>query len=411
MHVDMDAFYAAVEVKEQPGLRGRAVLVGGTGNRGVVCSASYEARAYGVRSATPMAQARRLCPQAVVLAPRFDRYQAYSKQLHQVFNRLTPLVEGIALDEAFLDITGSTALFGPPERMAERVRHEVQLELGLACSVGAGPNKLVAKLASKEAKPRPSRRGVVPGPGAVIVPEEEVLAFLWPMPVGALWGVGRASEERLARLGVTTVGALAALPRGPVIAALGNAAGVLAYELAWGRDPRPVVPDRPVKSIGHEETYPVDVVDRQELQRRLVLMAGSVAARVRQHGFLARTVTLKLRYDDFATITRSHTFASPQLSGPALWEACRAMLEAVDLRRGVRLLGVTASGLVPAQQGSGEQLRLGLSEGPAEAEAWGRASRAMDAVRRRFGEGALAPATTLGAEKSSRWPSGPSGQG
>jgi DNA polymerase-4 len=358
-----------------------------------------------------MAQARRLCPQAVALSPRFDRYQAYSKQLHQVFNRLTPLVEGIALDEAFLDITGSTALFGPPAHIAGRVREEVQLELGLACSVGAGPNKLVAKLASKEAKPRASRHGVVPGAGSVIVPEEDVLGFLWPMPVGALWGVGRAAQERLARLGVTTVGALAALPRGPVVSALGKAAGELVYELAWGRDTRPVVPDRPVKSIGHEETYPVDVVDRQELERRLVVMADSVAARVRQHGSLARTVTLKLRYDDFATITRSHTFASPQLSGPALWEACRSMLDGVDLRQGVRLLGVTASGLVTADQAPGEQLRLGLSEGPGEDEAWGRASRAVDAVRRRFGEGAVAPAATLGAPARPRWPSGPSGHG
>jgi len=433
MHVDIDAFYAAVEVKEQPELYGRPVVVGGTGNRGVVCSASYEARAFGVHSAMPTAHARRMCPNAVFLPPRFDRYQAYSQKLHHVFNQLTPLVEGIALDEAFLDLTGATALFGPPEDIGARVRHEVRQELGLTCSVGAGPNKLVAKLASKQAKPTASRRGVQPGEGIVIIAPAEVLGFLWPMPVDALWGVGRASEERLARLGVTTVGALAALPADAVVSALGKAAGGLAHELAWGRDDREVVPGRPLKSIGHEETYPTDVADRDELHRRLVVMSDSVAARVRHHGSLARTVTLKLRYDDFTTITRSHTFSSPQMTGPAIWDAAAALLAPLDLRRGVRLLGVTASGLVPASEDPGEQLRFDLAPPAGQAEAgdtghgpapsapaggdagaaghtdsgpiaWERASRAIDKVRERFGDGAVRPATTLSTAKRPSWP-------
>lgn len=444
MHVDIDAFYAAVEVKEQPDLVGRPVIVGGTGNRGVVCSASYEARAFGVHSAMPTAHARRLCPNAVFLSPRFDKYQAYSQKLHYVFNQLTPLVEGIALDEAFLDITGSLALFGPPDHVAARARHDVTRDLGLACSVGAGPNKLVAKLASKLAKPTASRRGTEPGRGTVIVAPQDVLGFLWPMPVGSLWGIGRAAEDRLARLGVSTVGALAALPVEAVVSALGRSAGELAYGLAWGRDDRAVVPDRPLKSIGHEETYPTDVRDREELHRRLVLMADSVAARVRRHGSLARTVTLKLRYDDFTTITRSHTFSSPQMTGPALWDAAGALLAPLDMRRGVRLLGVTASGLVPAQEAPGEQLQLDLGppspaaqSGPTESApaesgaarggaarggpagrpptggepvAWERASRAMDAVRQRYGDGAVGPATTLGTGKRPSWPTRPSGQ-
>lgn len=432
MHVDMDAFYAAVEVKEQPELKGRPVVVGGSGNRGVVCSASYEARIFGVRSATPMTQARRLCPQAVCLPPRFDLYQRDSRKLHEILKDITPLVEGIALDEAFLDITGSTALFGSPGRIAADVRARVQKELALTCSVGLGPNKLVAKLASKEAKPRATRQGVKPGPGTVLVAADEVLDFLWPLPVGALWGVGRAAQERLARLGVQTVGALAALPAASVVSALGKAAGQLVYELSWGRDDRQVEPDRPVKSIGHEETYPADVFDREQLKRRLVVMGDLVAARLRQHGFVAKTVVLKLRYDDFTTVSRSHTFPVPQSSGPSLWQMAAAMFDTLDLRNGIRLLGVTASGLLPVADAPGEQLQLDLVSEPgpreidavlseglasssrpvpvtADARAWDRASRAMDAVRERFGDRAVGPATSFGEGERVHWPAGLSG--
>lgn len=443
LHVDMDAFYASVESREDPSLKGRPVLVGGTGGRGVVCSASYEARRFGVRSATPMAQARRLCPQAVVLAPRFELYQRYSRVLHLVFNEITPLVEGIGLDEAFLDVTGATTLLGPPQVIAARARQEVQRQLGLSCSVGAGPNKLVAKLASKEAKPRVGPEGVSPGRGTVIVPEAEVLGFLWPMPVEALWGVGRATAQRLHKLGVTTVGSLAALPAAAAVSALGKGAGELVYQLAWGRDERAVVPDRAPKSIGHEETYPEDVTDRDELLRRLVMMADSVASRLREHDFVARTVTLKLRYGDFATVTRSHTFSTPEATGPALWTAAAALLGELDLRQGARLLGVTASGLLPSGTSPGQQLQLDLASGAAlvpglaasgaghhagareeapsrsgasmgdagTSPAWDRASRAVDAVRARFGDTAVGPAVGLGGRRRPRWPSGPAGRG
>jgi len=410
----MDAFFASVEIKENPALRGQPVVVGGTGNRGVVASASYEARAFGIGSAMPAARARRLCPHLVFLPSRFELYQRYSERLHEVLRTFTPLVEGIGLDEAYLDISGGGGLFGTPSETAAQVLKRVRAELDLGCSVGAGPNKLIAKLASKAAKPRASREGPVPGRGTVVVDEAEVLGFIWPMPVEALSGVGPANSARLHKLGVTTVAQLAALPVEAATAALGKAAGTFLYSLAWGRDQRPVVADRAIKSIGHEETYQTDLVDREQLERQLVLMADSVAASVRRHGFVARTVTLKLRYGDFTTLTRSHTFASPQTSGPILWAAAKVLLTSLDLREGARLLGLSASGLLPADLSPGEQLQLqlGTMTGPADpatptpaghsgrdraaGPSWAKASDAVDAVRARFGAAAVGPAASLG---------------
>jgi DNA polymerase IV len=417
MHVDMDAFFAAVELKEQPSLSGLPVVVGGSGPRGVVASASYEARAFGVGSAMPMSQARRLCPDLVILAPRFDLYHAHSERLHEVLQSFTPVVEGLGLDEAFLDMTNSSGLFGPPSQVGSRLREQVTSEVGLGCSVGAGPNKLVAKLASKAAKPRASMHGLRPGQGVVVIGHDEVLDFLWPMGVEALWGVGPASAARLHQLGVTTVGQLAALPREAVAGALGKSAGHLVHSLAWGGDARPVVPDRAVKSIGQEETYPIDLADRGDLERRLVAMADSVATRVRRNGFVARTVTVKLRYGDFTTLTRSHTFDRPQTSGPSLWGAAKALLAQLELKRGVRLLGLSASGLLPVESAPGEQLQLDL--GPSggrpdvashsamsvsdtsDREAvpgWAKATEAVDAVRARFGQGAVGPAANVAVQ-------------
>jgi DNA polymerase IV len=272
----------------------------------------------------------------------------------------------------------------------------------------------VAKLASKAAKPRASKGGPLPGRGIVVIDEDDVLGFIWPMPVEALSGVGPANGARLHKLGVATVQQLAALPVETATAVLGKAAGGFLHSLAWGRDPRPVVPDRAVKSIGHEETYPTDLVDREQLERRLVVMADSVAASVRKHGFVARTVTLKLRYGDFTTLTRSHTFASPQTTGPVFWTAAKALLHSLDLRGGARLLGLSASGLVPAELSPGEQLQLelGATTGPAlgavaadhelarsdrfSGPSWAKASDAVDAVRARFGTAAVGPAVSLG---------------
>ena len=418
----MDSFYAAVEAKDDPRLRGRPVVVGGTGNRSVVASANYEARGFGVRSAMPMGQARRLCPQAAFVAPRFDVYHRYSESFHGIALSFTPLVEGIGLDEVFLDVSGCAALFGSPGQIAVAMRSRVTEELGLPCSVGAGPSKLVAKLASKAAKPVVSPTGPVPGRGTLVVPEAEVQSFLWPMPVEALWGVGLASAERLHKLGVNTVGELAALPVASVVASLGQAAGQMLHSLSWGRDSRPVEPGRAVKSIGHEETYPTDIVDRHDLDRRLVLMADQVAGHVRHQGLAARTVVIKVRYGDFKTLTRSHTFATAEATGPSFWAAARALLGGVDLRDGVRLLGVSATGLVPAGSSPGQQLQLQLGPGPAAMHPdggpeggnagppprpgavvavpaagpdWAKASQVVDAVRARFGAAALRPGTSL----------------
>jgi DNA polymerase-4 len=398
LHVDMDAFFVAVEIKEHPALRGRPVVVGGTGRRGVVASANYEARAFGVHSAMPMGQARRLCPRAVVLPGNFELYHAYSRRLHEIFTSYTPLVEGIGLDEAFLDVTGATALFGPPPVIATSIRQTVKAELGLDCSVGVAPNKLVAKLASKAAKPKATSSGPLPGRGVVVVPEEQLLDFIWALPVDALWGVGPASGARLGKLGVTTVRQLAALPAQTLEAALGRTGGHLLHELSWGRDPRLVEPSRPTKSIGHEETYPRDLFEPEEMQHQVVRMADAVASRVRQNGSALRTITLKVRYGDFTTLTRSHTFPVPQTSGPVLARQACALLAALDVSSGVRLLGVSASGLVPIETAPGYQLELDLmatAEMSSE-EGWGRATAALDSVRARFGDGAIAPAALLG---------------
>ena len=388
LHVDMDAFYASVEVLRDPTLAGKPVIVGGSGDRGVVASCSYEARAYGIHSAMPSARARRLCPHAVFVHADFDAYTEYSRRIHEIFAAYTPLVEGIALDEAFLDVAGARRLFGPAEAIAHAIRDRIADELRLGCSVGVGTTKLIAKLASKAAKPRASARGAQPGPGVLVVPPDEELSFLHPLPVNALWGVGPATEERLRRFGVTTVGELAGLPRDTLVGALGQANGAHLHELAWGRDPRPVEPQRGVKSIGHEETYAVDLVDAEDIHREAVRMADAVAARLRRAKVAGRTLTVKVRFHDFSTITRSHTFASAVDTAPDIGRAALALLGQVDSTPGIRLLGVSMSNLV---EGAARQLSLDDVDSPA----WNEASHAVDAIREKFGDRAVGPAALV----------------
>ncbi|HEX9969794.1 MAG TPA: DNA polymerase IV, partial [Acidimicrobiales bacterium] len=306
----------------------------------------------------------------------------------EVFLSYTPLVEGIALDEAFLDVAGARRLFGDAETIAHAIRDRIAEELRLPCAVGVGPTKLIAKLASKAAKPKPDVTGALTGKGVVVVRPGEELAFLHPLPVNALWGVGPATEERLRRFGVTTVGELAALPRQTLIGALGQANGAHLHDLAWGRDPRPVEPQRGVKSIGHEETYAVDLIDRDDIHREAVRMADAVAARLRKARVAGRTVTVKVRFHDFSTITRSHTFAGPVDTAPDIGRAAVALLEMVDSTPGIRLLGVSMSNLV---EGAARQLTLDDVGSPA----WNEASQAVDAVRQKFGDRALGPATLI----------------
>jgi DNA polymerase IV len=251
LHVDMDAFYASVEVLVDPSLVGQPVIVGGSGNRGVVASCSYEARAYGIHSAMPSTRARRLCAHAVFVGGHYDLYADYSRRLHRVLEAATPLVEGIALDEAFLDVTGARRLLGDGAAIAAHLRAEITAELGLTASVGVAPSKLLAKLASKAAKPTASLAGPIPGKGVVVVEPGAELSFLHPLPVQALWGVGPATHRRLERFGVRTVGDLSALPVETLVSALGVSLGRHLHELAWARDDRPVEPQRAVKSVGH----------------------------------------------------------------------------------------------------------------------------------------------------------------
>ncbi len=380
LHVDMDAFYASVEVLKDPALRGRPVVVGGAGARGVVMSASYEARRFGVSSAMPSARARRLCPQAVFAPPDFSAYRAYSTRLREVLLSFTPFVEPLALDEAFLDVSGATRLFGPPAEIAAAVRSRVRDELSLTCSVGVAPNKFLAKLASAAAKPD----------GVVVVAAGEVLGFLHPLPVRALWGVGERTHEVLERLGARTVGQLAAVPVRVLERALGEAHARHLAALAGGHDDRPVVPYEAPKQVSHEETFDRDLDAEEDVLRELLRLSLRVAARLRSEGYRARTASIKVRLASFATLNRSRTLPDPTDVGTELSSVVADLYRAIPgARRRIRLLGVAASGLVPA---GADQLAL------VRAGRWGDAERAVDRIERRFGEGAALPASLLGPE-------------
>jgi DNA polymerase-4 len=379
LHVDLDAFYASVEVLDNPALAGRPVLVGGTGPRGVVAAASYEARRYGIHSAMPMGRARRLCPEAVILPPRFDAYQAKSAEVQAIFRTFTPLVEPIALDEAFLDVTGAGRLFGTGVEIGAAIRARIRAETGLTASVGVATTKLVAKLASEAAKPD----------GMRVVEAGTELGFLHPLPLRRLWGVGPATEKRLARFGVTTIGDLAALPEESLVDALGRAQGQQLHQLAWNRDQRPVEPDRETKSIGQEETFPRDVYDAEALRAEARRLAERVGNRLREHGLAGRTVTIKVRYPDFRTITRSATASEPTSAGADIARQAVELLERAELHLGVRLLGVSVHNLVSAPA---HQLTLG------EADVDDGVQRAVEGVRARFGDDALGIVHTPGAQ-------------
>lgn len=392
LHVDMDAFFAAVEVLHDPTLRGKPVIVGGSGRRGVVASCTYEARVYGVHSAMPSLRARQLCPGAVFVDGHYSQYAEVSGRLREILLSATPLVEPIGLDEAFLDVTGALRLLGPPVGIAHRLRARVHDELSLDCSIGIGRSKLVAKLASRAAKPRVVGGRLTTGRGVFEVRQEEELGFLHPMPVEALWGVGPATAARLRAIGVQTVGELAALPESSVVRRLGRAHGSHLAALARGIDPSPVVADRPAKSIGHEETFGADVCDTATLTRHAVRMSESVTEQVRRAQVTARTITVKVKFADFSLITRSHTLTSGIDTAAAFSAVAGALLEPIDAGPGVRLLGLSASGLEERAPETASQMTFELESVPPEGEeavrlqtGWRDVIAAVDAIRARYG--------------------------
>ncbi len=373
-----------MEELEDPSLRGRPVVVGGLGPRGVVAAASYEARRFGVYSATPMARARRACPEAVFLAPRFDVYSAKSREVMAILESITPLVEPISMDEAFLDVTGALRLSGTGPEIAATIRRRVRGETGLTASVGVASTKMLAKIASDDAKPD----------GLRVVALGGELAYLHPLPVERLSGVGPATRKRLARYGVRTIGELAALPEATLVSSLGTAQGHHLAELAWNRDDRGVEPGRIVKSVGNEETFPTDVLDRSVLEHEIVRLSDKVAGRLRDAGRITRTVQLKVRYADFSTITRSRTLAEPTDLARELARTATVLLDAVDLGDGVRLLGVSAQQLEVADAVQGA-LPFDEVDGGASIDAReerGRLERSVDAIRARFGSDAVVAA-------------------
>ncbi len=379
LHVDMDAFFAAVEVRRRPELRGRAVVVGGVGPRGVVSSASYEARRYGVRSAMPAMRARALCPHAVFLPPDFTAYSAASQAVMSIFRDVTPLVEPLSLDEAFLDVAGAQRLLGRPAVIARDIRARIVAEQGLTCSVGVAPTKFVAKLGSTRAKPD----------GMLVVPAALVLDFLHPLPVGALWGVGEKAAENLHWLGLKTVGDLAQAPLSMLRASVGEAAAGHLHELSWGRDPRRVEPEHVEKSIGAEMTFDIDVGDPEVIRRSLLALAEKVGARLRAAGQVGRTIGLKVRLADFRTVNRSRTTTSTDVARE-IFEASWALFEALGPGDRIRLIGIRVEGLAAAATAS-RQLTLGAPE-----RGWREAEAATDAVAARFGRSVVGPASLLG---------------
>ena len=390
LHADMDAFFVSVELRRRPELVGRPVVVGGTGNRGVVAAASYEARRYGVHSALPSAVAVRRCPHAVFLPGDHRLYSEVSTQVRAIFDRYTPLVEPLSLDEAFLDVTGARRLFGDGPTIAASIRSAVRDELDLGCSVGVAPNKFLAKLASVEAKPRARRDGIDPGEGVTEIAPGTEQEFLDRLPVDRLWGVGPATLEKLHRIGVASVADLRRIDLPLLRTALGDNQARHLAALAVGADDRDVEPDREAKSIGHEETYAADKHTPAEMRRELVRLVDAVTQRMRDQGVGARTWTLKIRFAaGFTTITRSVTSSDTVDRPQEIIDLLAPVLDGVDPSPGVRLLGVSGSNLgAPVAQLSFDD----VAETAADRHA---AIDALDAIRHRFGNSAIGPASSI----------------
>ena len=386
IHVDMDAFFASCELLRRPELRCEPVVVGGTGDRGVVAAASYVARAYGIHSAMPSTRARRLCPHAVFLPGDHSYYSDVSARVMALFRDVTPLAEPLSLDEAFLDVRGALHGEDRATEIAHTLRRAVWEQERLTCSIGVATNKFLSKLATERAKPKPSLEGPVFGSGVHVIAPGRELDVLHPMPVRDLWGVGPATETKLGRIGIETVGDLAAQPLARLEAAVGQSVGRQLHRLAHGIDERPVEIDQAAKSIGHEETFPRDLVDGPALRRELLRMADAVSTRLRAARVVGRTITIKVRFTDFTTITRSLTLPEPIDSAHSILGVASGLLDKVDTDPGVRLLGVSLGQL---SEPTAQQLSLDDASGPA----WVEASDVIDEIRGRFGGDAIGPAT------------------
>jgi DNA polymerase-4 len=389
LHVDMDAFFASVELLSRPELRGKPVIVGGNSLRGVVTSATYEARAFGVHSAMPIGAALRLCPKAIVVPPNMQSYREASQRVMGLFREVTPLVEPLSIDEAFLDVSGARRLLGESDAIAERLRARVLSETGLTCSVGVAPTKYMAKLASGRAKPD----------GMLVIRPSEVLAYLHPLPVRALWGVGAKTAEHLERYGLMTVGDIAASPLATVVAAVGDSTGTRLHELAHGIDPRQIVTTSQEKSVGHERTFETDERSGDTLRRELLHQSNRVAARLRAAGLAGRTVALKLRFSDFTTISRSRTLSEPTDLGKRIYDEVLAVFDAAwSVGTPVRLIGVRVEQLAEAGSTLHQPSLWADEESPSES--WHDAERTIDRVTARFGTDMVRPASLMRAPKS-----------
>jgi DNA polymerase-4 len=379
----MDAFFALVEVRENPSLAGKQVIVGYDGNRGVVLSATYQARKLGVHSAMPMSRALRLAPHAIVVEPDHGKYSEVSENVMAIFESVTPLVQPLSVDEAFLDISGAKKLMGTPSQIGEVIRARVSDEQGITCSVGVASTMFVAKLATNFAKPD----------GLHVVPADKVMEFLHPLPIAALWGVGEKTGEQLARLGLVNVSDIANTPVKTLARVIGQAAAEHLYELSWGRDPRKVTPNQAEKSIGSERTFETDIDDPEEILAQILDLSNKVAKRLRAANYFSRTITIKVRFADFTSVTRSKSLPSSTDLATDIYATSKSLFEAMHLQRArIRLVGVRATGLVPTSESS---VQLEFSD---RDSGWREAEEAMDQVSLKFGNSAVKPARLIKPE-------------
>ena len=375
LHVDMDAFYASVAEKDNPKLKGKAVVVG-AGRRGVVSSANYEARKFGIRAAMPVYKAKALAPHAIFISPDMARYEEVSSQVMKIFEEVTPLVEPISLDEAFLDVTGSKRLLGSGRQIADLIRRRVEEQEGITCSVGIAHNKFIAKIASNHCKPN----------GILEIDPEKVLDFLHPLAAKEIWGVGPKTNEQLMKMGLLTVGDIANTPRSTLIRVLGQASGSSLYELAWGRDYRDVETEQVEKSISASETFDLDLDSQEEILKEFLRLTERGVERMREKGFATNTISIKVRFADFKTISRSKTVDLPITGTQEIFEVVKNLYLSLNLDRVlIRLVGISLDSLVEDEDV--KQLTLGE-----RATGWRQADEAIDRIKGRFGPGSLRPA-------------------